>query len=242
MAIELPREVDELDRRLASLEDPAFAAHLAEENPSLYLRTLAQRDKEARKRTRWSAWLAGTAVVSLAAGMFAGPFVTKMFAPAPVPRHTAATVKAVVPRPAPAHHRAEPKPRALVAAPMVVAPKPETRHALAPVVAPKPLPKVAPQTAHATAHVTALAPAAQAPPAPQAAAAPATAASAGQSQADRLLAMPDPALPSYAKAAPPGSGLSEHGAGSVAPVLVGRDPCTPQGGRIGAVLLGSIAR
>lgn len=249
MAIELPRELDDLDRRLASLEDPAFAAHLAEENPSLYLRVLAQRDKEAQKRTRWSAWLAGTAVVSLAAGMFASPFVMKLVAPAQAPRHTVATAP---PRSAPAHHRAQAKPRALVipphalpqhlvaapiiAAPIVAAPKPAIRRALAPAVAPKLQPKAeaavervsAPRAAH---EVAASAPAAVSAAAP-----------AGESQADRLLAMPDPVLPNGTKAAPPTSGLSGHGAGGAAPVLVGRDPCTPQGGRIGSVLLGSIAR
>ncbi len=139
MAIELPREVDDLDRRLALLEDPAFAAHLVEENPSLYLRALAQRDKEAEKRTRWSAWLAGTAIVSLAAGLFVGQ------------RHPIATT---APVPTPAHHSAQAKPRALVVpthpllrhliipAPVaLVAPKPEIRHAQARVAAPLPQPK-----------------------------------------------------------------------------------------------------
>jgi hypothetical protein len=244
MAIELPREVDDLDRRLATLEDPAFAAHLLEENPSLYVRTLARRDEEARKRTRWSAWLAGTAIVSLAAGIFASPFVTKHHAaPAmpPAPRHAAV---AAPPRPAPAHPRALPKPRAFVVpqprpAPVVerVA-APTAHHALAPLVVPRPQPKLAAQPRHAVASAPAHALPAPVAAAPAPAAVAAAPAPAGESQADRLLAMPDPALPGYTKAAPPGGGLSEHGA----PVVITRDPCTPQGGRIGSVLLGSIAR
>src|SRR6185312_5010369 len=119
MAIELPpRTIDVLDERLASLEDPAFAAHLADENPSLYLRALAQRDREARRRTLWGVSVAGTAIVSIAVGVFASPAVMKFFTPVHLNRQPAVTAPPrplVLPPPVaprahvqPQHHRAAP--------------------------------------------------------------------------------------------------------------------------------------
>lgn len=143
MAIELPPRgvVDALDERLASLEDPAFAAHLVDEHPSLYIRALAQRDREARARTHWSAALGATAIVSIAAGIFLSPIVMKVFTPAQTPRHTVATAP---PRPSAPRHQVQPKHRALVVPPRpIVVNEPAVRARLA--VAAKPMPKPEPK-------------------------------------------------------------------------------------------------
>src|SRR5579875_3620116 len=90
MSVQLPPVGDPLEERLASLEDPAFAARLFNENPSLYAKTLAQIQKQARQRRLWTASLAGTAIVSLTAGLFMGPTISKLLSPPAAQKHTVA--------------------------------------------------------------------------------------------------------------------------------------------------------
>ncbi|HXP93686.1 MAG TPA: hypothetical protein VN905_09475 [Candidatus Binatia bacterium] len=231
MAIELPpRGIDALDERLASLEDPAFAAHLVDENPSLFIRTLAQRDREARARTRtsWSAALAGTAIVSITVGLFISPMVMKFFTPAQTPRHTVATAP---PRPSAARRHVQPKHRALVIPPRLAA-QAEIRHIEARAATAKPVPKPAfkPQIQPAAAADQAAS--TQASTGAVVATTPATSSTTTTSPAY----YPDPPPPTWSKSGPPNGTGAQHWGSAGPVVLVGRDPCTPPGGRIGNVL------
>ncbi len=231
MAIESPpRGVDALDERLASLEDPAFAAHLVDENPSLYIRALAQRDREARARTRWTAALAGTAIVSMTAGLFLSPMVMKFFMPAQATRHTVATAP---PRSSAPRRHVQPKHRALVIPPrpVIVDAQAEIRHMQARAAAVKPAfkPALKPQIQPAAVDQAA---STQASTGAATAAAPAIASTTSTSPAY----YPDPPPPTWSKSGPPSGTGTQHWGTAGPVILVGRDPCTPPGGRIGNVL------
>jgi hypothetical protein len=279
MAIELPpRTMDVLDERLASLEDPAFAAHLADENPSLYLRALAQKDREARRRTLWGVSVAGTAIVSIAVGVFASPAVMKFFTPVHLNRQPAVTapprplaLPPVAPRAhvQPQHHRAAPaapKPivvdqalRAHAAAQAelrriearVAAEEAAARHAQAQAQAAE----ASAAAAHRAAYRAVERPAAIRPqvrheprpaavaPAPATEQAASTTPSASTASANAPVTMPGPDAPppsNGTKAGPPSGVWTEHYPSGGGGVMVGRDPCTPPGGRIGSVLIQSV--
>ena len=302
MSVQLPPVGDPLEERLASLEDPAFAARLFNENPSLYAKTLAQIQKQARQRRLWTASLAGTAIVSLTAGLFMGPTISKLLSPPAAQKHTvAAAPMRSIPAREPArveqrtspvapparrgvavHHpaRGEKSPVTPVVNEAAIRANSAARAEMRRLEARIAAEEAAAKRAQAEARAAALAAAqtyrqvqvhaAAAPavrPVPAAAPAggpssaaqsstttqgatttqsttttqngPSTTASTG-APATTPQSFPDPPLPSGGTKGVPGGGWTEHYpmGGGGGPVLIGRDPCTPPGGRIGTVIQG----
>src|SRR5579875_3157892 len=283
MSVQLPPVGDPLEERLASLEDPAFAARLFNENPSLYAKTLAQIQKQARQRRLWTASLAGTAIVSLTAGLFMGPTISKLLSPPAAQKHTvAAAPMRSIPAREPArveqrtspvapparrgvavHHpaRGEKSPVTPVVNEAAIransAARAEMRRLEARIAAEEAAAKRAQAEARAAALAAAqtyrqvqvhaaAAPAVRPVPAAAPAGGPSSAAQSSTTTASTGApattpqSFPDPPLPSGGTKGVPGGGWTEHYpmGGGGGPVLIGRDPCTPPGGRIGTVIQG----